>query len=145
MEKDSALIKELLFGGAGGASKLADVGLLILRVFTGLALAVSHGLDKVQDPSGVIAGSRGLGLPAPTIFGWAAALSEFLGGLLLALGLLTRPAAVFIAVTMGIAAFLVHGDDPFSKKELALLYLAPVIALMLAGAGRFSIDRLIRK
>jgi putative oxidoreductase len=41
---------------------------------------------------------------------------------------------------MLVAAFVVHGDDPWSKKELALLYAIPFLTLGLTGPGRFSID-----
>ena len=68
--------------------RLADAGLLLLRVFAGLSLAGAHGWSKVTNPSGIIKGAGDLGFPAPALFGWAAALSEFLGGLLLAIGLL---------------------------------------------------------
>jgi putative oxidoreductase len=44
---------------------------------------------------------------------------------------------------MLVAAFIVHGDDPFQKKELALLFLTPFLALLLAGPGRFSLDAVI--
>lgn len=139
------MIKTLLLGGAGGGSPIADAGLLVLRLFAGLAMAFAHGLSKVQDPSQVISGAGHLGFPAPTFFGWMAALSEFGGGILLALGLATRPAAFLVASTMFTAAFLAHGNDPFAKKEMALLYLAISACFLLTGAGRFSLDALFAK
>lgn len=59
---------------------------------------------------------------------------------LLAVGLLTRAVALPLAFTMVMAAFVVHGDDPFAKKEMALLYLSGFLALAMTGAGRFSAD-----
>lgn len=139
------MLKDILFGGAGCTGRLGDVGLLILRVFTGLTMAIGHGLGKVQSPDQIISGTEGMGFPVPTLFGWSAILSEFLGGILLALGLLTRPAAFFVGITMGVAAFVAHAADPFSTKEMALLYLGIMILFVCAGGGRFSIDRLISK
>lgn len=139
------MIKDLVFGGQGSSSKLGDAGLLILRVFTGGAMAFGHGLAKIQNPDKAIKAASNIGIPLPEIMGWAANLSEFLGGILLALGLLTRPSACLIGITMAVAAFMIHGSDPFQKKELALIYLASCIVFVFNGAGRFSIDTLIRK
>jgi putative oxidoreductase len=43
---------------------------------------------------------------------------------------------------MCVAAFVIHGSDPFSGKELALMYLVPFLTLVFTGAGRFSLDQL---
>jgi uncharacterized membrane protein YphA (DoxX/SURF4 family) len=79
-----------------------------------------------------------------------AILGEFIGGILLALGLLTRPAALWIILVMGGAAFHVHLGDPLfstggAAKEMALLYFAPALCFLLTGSGRTGIDRAIRK
>jgi putative oxidoreductase len=134
----------LLFGGDGGGSVLADVGLMLLRGFFGLTLALTHGLGKVRNPSGIIEGARAMGFPAPTLFGWAAGLAEFAGGLLLALGLFTRPSAFLVACTMGVAAFVRHARDPFGVKELALVYLLIALCFLLTGSGRLGLDALLR-
>jgi len=117
-----------------------DVALLILRAGFGLSLAFAHGLGKVGDLAKFTAGVAARGIPMPGVLAPAAALSEFLGGILLALGLLTRPAALFVFVTLCVAAFHVHGGDPFRKKELALAFALVALAVMLAGPGRFSLD-----
>jgi len=135
------MLKSLLIGRAHVASAVPDGILALVRVYVGLVMALAHGLGKVQDPSGAIGAAEGLGFPAPSVFGWAAALSEFLGGLFLAAGLLTRPAAFFVLVTMLVAAFGVHQADPFGKKEFALAYAALALAFLALGSGRFGIDR----
>lgn len=134
----------LLIGGAGGRDAVADTGLLVLRLLAGLALALAHGWGKIPPSPGFIESVAGLGFPAPALFAWAAGLAEFAGGLCLAVGLLTRPAALFVLVTMGVAFFLRHADDPFSSKEKALLFGAVALCLLLTGAGRFSLDALLR-
>ena len=48
-------------------------------------------------------------------------------------------------VTMLVAALIIHGDDPWAKKELALLYFFPFAALFLTGAGRYSLDAFFRR
>ena len=118
-----------------------DLGLLWLRVGTGVAFAY-HGYGKVfggfmgKFTEGVAA----MGFPAPEFFAWAAALSEFAGGILLALGLFGRYAAFFIAVTMAVAAFIKHAPDPLKVKELALAYFVISSAFVMMGPGIFSLD-----
>lgn len=90
---------------------------------------------------GFAEGVGAMGFPIPLFFAWAAALSEFLGGILVAVGLKTRAAALFICMTMAVAFFIRHRLDPFKAKELALLYMGIAGALVLTGAGRFSLDR----
>ncbi len=137
-------IRWFLFGGAGGGSSTADLGLLLLRLFVGLSLAFAHGLGKLPPSERFLAGVEEMGFPLPVFFGWAAAVSEFGGGILIALGLLTRPAAFFVAVTMAVAAFIRQAGSPFGERELALLYGAAAVMLLLAGAGRYAIDARLR-
>lgn len=139
------IVKEVLFGGTGTGNKYSDVGLLILRAFAGLAMAFAHGLGKVQDPGKAIGAARSLEFPFPEGFGWAAILAEFIGGILLALGLFTRPAAFLMACTMIVAAFMIHATDPFRMKEMALLYLAISLLFIGTGGGTWSVDRLIKR
>ncbi len=121
-------------------SVCTDTGLLILRVAFGAGM-VYHGYGKVTgDLSKFAEGVAALGFPLPLFFAWAAALSEFLGGLFLMAGLLTRPSAAFIAFTMAVAAFGRHAADPFQKKELALAYLFAALCLIFTGPGRHSAD-----
>ena len=46
---------------------------------------------------------------------------------------------------MLVAAFVIHADDPWSKQEFALLYALPFVALIIGGAGRFSLDGRLRQ
>lgn len=122
-----------------------EVGRLILRLFAGLALAFGHGLGKLPPSPRFIEGVEKMGLPLPEAFSWAAGVAEFGGGLLLAVGLLTRPASFFILVTMLVAGVLRHAEDPFPAKEKAFLFAAVALFFLLAGGGRFSLDAAIRK
>jgi putative oxidoreductase len=139
------LLKTLLFGGESGLSYIANAGLTLLRIFAGVALAFAHGIGKVPPGEGLITGTANLGFPMPALFAWAAGLSEFLGGIFLALGLFTRLSGFFIAFTMLVAAFGVHAADPFQKKELALMYMFVGLAFALKGSGDWSIDSFLRK
>ena len=126
-------------------AKYDDGALALLRVFIGLTMAFSHGLGKVPPPEMLVGGITQMGLPAPEFFAWCAALAEFAGGILLAIGLLTRPAALFMVITMAVAAFVVHAADPFATKEMALLYFFASLFFVIHGAGRWSVDHIITK
>ncbi len=136
-------MKNWLFGGMGGASAATDLGLLVLRVAAGLSMSLGHGIKKLPPPDRFVDGVTAMGLPG--ILAWGATFAEFGGGLLLAIGLFTRPSALLWVITMSVAFFGVHLNDPFAKQELALLYGCMGVLFLLAGAGRFSVDRLVRK
>lgn len=136
--------RSLIFG-SGETSTATDIGLLLLRLGVGLPLAFAHGTGKIPPSTGFIEGTAGMGFPAPLFFAWVAGLSELLGGILLALGLATRPAAFFVACTMAVAFFVRHGSDPFADGEKALLFLVSALALLSAGAGKYAVDAVLRR
>lgn len=135
------MIKKLLFG----TTPDANIGILILRVFTGAAL-MTHGIAKMagglEQFTGFVAS---LGVPAPHVMAFLAAFAESFGAAFLAIGILTRPAAFMIICTMGVAIFGALGSQPFAKQELAWLYLVPALMFLLKGAGRWSVDFMITR
>ena len=139
------MLKKILFGGESGLSPLANAGLTLLRIFAGASLCMAHGIGKLPPSDGFVEATAKLGFPLPVVFAWAAALSEFLGGAFLALGLFTRVSSFFIAFTMLVALLGVHRADPFQKQELAFLYFFIALAFMLKGSGDWSIDSFLRK
>lgn len=138
-----ALIKKAL--DPGSHDKLSSIGLLILRVFVGGFMLYAHGWPKLasfSEKSGGFPDPLGIGSPASLTL---AVFAEVLCALALMLGLFTRAAAIPLLITMLVAAFIVHGDDPFQKKEFALLYAIPFLALILTGAGTYSVDSKLKK
>src|SRR4051812_4572636 len=144
------IMKWLLFSGRGGATTAGDLGLLVLRL-TGLMLALGHGLEKIPPPPIFLTDVEKMGLPAPHALAWLAALCEFSGGVLIAVGLFTRLGAVMVIAVMLTALTKVHLHDPTfatgvgAAKEPALLYLLPAVALLFTGSGRFGIDAVLRR
>jgi putative oxidoreductase len=134
---------DLLFGGTVH-EQATDLGLLIVRVFSGLALALAHGWGKVPPSQGFVGMIGGMGLPAPELFAWLAALAEFGGGLLLAVGLLTRPVSFVLIVHFLVVVFLAHAGDAFGDRELPLFFLVAALLFLLAGPGRYSADAALR-
>ena len=137
-------VRNFLVGTTTNA-RSTDLGLLLLRVFTGLALALAHGRGKFPPSPRFIEGVERMGFPMPELFAWAAASAELIGGALLVVGLLTRPSAFFILLTMATAGFIRHAPDPFSGKEKAFLFGVVAVLFLLAGAGRYSLDALFRR
>jgi len=131
-------------GGVGGASVVADAGLLVLRLMAGLALAFAHGINKIPPTEGFVGAVDALGFPFPVFFAWSAGVAEFVGGLCLAVGLFTRPAALLVAFTMAVAFFLQHAGDPFGDKEKAFLFGGIALFYLFTGGGRFSADAFLR-
>src|SRR5690606_37641972 len=117
-----------------------DVGLVCLRLCAGLGLALAHGLGKLPPTERFVGLVEAMGFPLPGFFALAAGASEFIGGLLLAIGLFVRPAAFFILMTMLVASFVQQAGDPFLERELSLLYAAIALHFVFTGAGRLSVD-----
>jgi putative oxidoreductase len=145
------IIRSFLFGGTGTATSLGDLGLLVVRFIFGGLMLINHGYGKIFGGGSIGPGAdfvrtvERLGFPSPTLFAWAGALTEFGCSVLVAIGLLTRPAALALTFMMAVAAFGRHWSDPLEKKEMALLYMATFFLILLIGGGRFSIDSLFRK
>lgn len=138
-------MKTLLFHCEKYQSTKLNISLMLMRLFFGLSMAFAHGLKKVPPQEGFIKYITSLSLPLPEVMAWSAGLSEFIGGLFIAIGLGTRFFGATWVITMFVAAFVAHADDPFGKKEMALSYLIVGIFLLLSGPGKFSIDAMINK
>ena len=134
---------------ANNNSQRLDTGLAILRAIVGFVFA-AHGAQKlfVYGFEGVSGAFAGMGVPLPGIMGPAVALLEFFGGIALMVGLLTRLAALGLAVNMLGAIFLVHlaaGLFLPNGVEFALTLFGASAALALLGAGSYSLDNVLAR
>jgi putative oxidoreductase len=119
---------------------LTNIGLLFFRVGFGLMMAFGHGLGKLSNFSQYATQFPALFGMSPKFALGVAVFTEFFCALFVILGLFTRASAALIAVTMAVAAFVVHAADPFSSKELALVYLIAFGAIALIGPGEISVE-----
>ena len=126
------------------SGRLNDLGLLLLRVSLS-AFMLTHGLPKLTR----LLEGNAEGFPDP--FGIGSTLSlvlavtgEVVAPVMIIPGIMMRLATIPVITAMSVAAFIVHAGDPFSGREMALLYLTGFLAVLILGPGRYSTDQLIR-
>lgn len=121
---------------------LANLALLVLRLWLGLTMLFNHGVLKFS-------GFATMKEKFPALFGLSSEMSlglavfaEVFCSALLVIGLVTRLAALNLAITMGVAFVVAHGMALRGERpgELAFIYLAGFLTLLIAGPGKFSLD-----
>jgi putative oxidoreductase len=125
-------------------------GLLGLRLVTGV-IFIAHGLPKfgIGSERGLteLAGWLGsMGVPLPMLSAVLVACSETIGGAMLIAGVMTRLAAASQVIAMLVAVVLVHWSNGLTGEggyQWALLLGTAAFALMMDGAGRYSVDRMM--
>lgn len=130
----------------------AGTGITILRLVVGITFMM-HGAQKLfgMFGGGGLAGTTkfmaSLGLEPAALMAFMAGLGEFGGGLLLVLGLFTRLGALGTAIVSLVAMFSVHISKGFFMStggyEYALVLLAASIAILIEGAGKWSVDKCV--
>jgi len=123
------------------SSGLAALRLAIAAIF------INHGRQKlfVYGFAGVTGAFTHMGVPMPGLMGPFIGLLEFFGGIALAIGFLTRLFALGFVFDMLAAILLVQLKKGFSGYEFEFLLLGSSLALVLAGAGGFSVDALLAR
>jgi putative oxidoreductase len=104
-----------------------------------------HGLGKLQR---ILSGNEikfldpfGIGATASL---YLATFAEFFASILIVIGLFTRIGSIALIVTMSVAAFIAHSDDPFSGQEKSLMYLVSYVLLFLTGPGKYSFHTIMK-
>ncbi|EEX36361.1 DoxX family protein [Vibrio metschnikovii] len=125
---------------------------LALRIPIGIVF-MAHGAQKLfgwfggYGLEGTGQWMASIGLGPGMLMAFLAGSGEFFGGLAILLGILTRPAAAVLSVTMLVAIFAVHFEHGLFMSnggyEFALALLAASVSLMMSGAGKLSIDQII--
>ncbi|MBV1813320.1 DoxX family protein [Pseudomonas viridiflava] len=143
----NSLIKSVLTTRAG-------YGLTILRVIVGIAF-IAHGSQKLFGAfggyglEGTAQYMESLGLTPGYLMALLSGGAEFFGGLGLLVGLLARPAAALVTVLLLVAIFTVHIGNGFFMAnngfEYALALLGGALAVLIEGAGKLSLDRVIAR
>lgn len=118
-----------------------DVAETLLRVVAGLAL-VTHGYPKIMNPFGAAGMVESLGFYPGTFWSPLLSATEFFGGILVALGLLTRPAsfAAFIVLSVTVYFHWIAMDQGFAGAEKSVLWAAIFLFFAIRGGNRHSVD-----
>ena len=121
-----------------------DISILLLRLTVGV-LMLTHGIPKLLS---LLSGN----IQFPELFGLNAELllsltvfAEVFCSLFLIFGIGTRLVTIPLIITMIVAVFYVHANDPFARQELGLLYLLPYVILFISGSGKYSVDYLLQR
>ena len=126
-------------------------GALLLRLVLGVAM-IHHGFSKVIPAHGLHGSPLSAmdqfshfvaSLGIPPWLGYVSALTEFLGGILLILGLLVRFAAFMITINLLVAFFAVDLHRGYATSEYVLALIAIAVMLLFNGAGALAVDRRI--
>ncbi|MEO1742793.1 MAG: DoxX family protein [Cyanobacteria bacterium J06629_9] len=136
---------QALLGSKSSASFVFQACWLLVRLLAG-GLMIHNGLDKLADVSGFAEGVVSyIGLPFPVFFTYCAAYTEVAGAVLLMLGLLTRPSALALLITMVVAIFFHIKGNGFkiAPLETAMLYAVLYGFFLVNGPGRWSLDEVI--
>lgn len=125
-------------------TQFSDWSFLFVRFTVALTMLMAHGFGKLTNFSQIAPN-----FPNPLGLGSTLSLAlvtgaEFFGAILLALGLFTRWASFSLLFTMLVAAFIVHAPDPFKAKELAILYGLFFLFFTFSGAGKYSLDDILK-
>ncbi|MHA7058831.1 DoxX family protein [Aquimarina sp. M1] len=117
-----------------------DLALLLLRIFTGSALFIQHGVEKLFGFNQMLEI-----FPNPLYIGKLPSLifALFTDGILsifIIFGIFTRLSSTFICINLIVAFFVFHKAN-FEEGEVAFIYLGIMLSLFLSGAGKYSIDK----
>lgn len=125
---------------------LHDGAETLLRVVAGLAL-VTHGAMKIGDPFGAAGMVEGLGFYPGEFWSPLLSFTEFFGGILIAIGLLTRPAALAAAIVLLVTVWFhwITQGQGYSGAEKSILWAAIFLFFAARGGNRHSVDAKIGK
>ncbi len=124
--------------------RLTPLAETLMRSVVGIAL-MAHGWPKIQNPMGAVGMVEGIGFHPGWLWSPLLAVTEFFGGLLLILGLLTRPAAAGATIVLLVTVWFhwVQLGQGYAGAELSLIWASATLYFALRGAGRHSLDRVI--
>ncbi|MGL3608838.1 DoxX family protein [Rhizobium sp. G187] len=118
----------------------------LLRLVAG-GFLVAHGAGKIVDPFGTVQMVEGLGFYPGVFWSPLLAATEFFGGILLAIGLFTRPAAFAATIVLLVTVYFhwIKLDQGFSGAEKSLLWAAMTFFFVFRGGNAQSVDAKLRK
>ena len=140
---NSSFIKNTFRNLLSSQSWSVDLALLLVRI--ACAFMILHGWGKFTDFSDGVADWPDPFDVGPVASKGLTVFAELFCTIFVLVGLFTRFALIPLIICMLVIIFIVHSGDPFGDKESAYIYLLMYLSLLLAGPGKYSVDRLMRK
>ncbi len=119
-----------------------DFAALFLRIILG-GLFIYYGYGKLTNYDGMLkmfGDPIGIGTKLSVIL---VIFAEFFCGIFVLVGFLTRLSVIPIFITMIVAYFVAHADDPFTAKQISLVYMLLCVVVFVLGSGKYSVDRML--
>jgi uncharacterized membrane protein YphA (DoxX/SURF4 family) len=144
-------LKKFLFGTSLQSNKMTHIVWLLFRIHIGLSMAIHAGFPKMMNgvaPEWFVKQVNDLGFTfiSPTFWATMASWGEFLGGILIAIGLLTRFAALQLAFQFFVISFLWYdAPEPVTGMYFQQLYMWCYILVSVVGGGNYALDTLLMK
>ncbi|GAB1364377.1 DoxX family protein [Rhodobacter sp.] len=125
-------------------SALHDYAETLMRVICGVIFAV-HGWPKLLEPFAATGMVEGLGFYPGAFWSPLLSVTEFVAGVLIAIGLFTRPAAVAATIILLVTVYAhwVAFDQGYAGAEKSILWLAMTIFFAVRGSNRQSVDAML--
>jgi putative oxidoreductase len=139
--------ERLCFPALGGVYRgLSGPSVALMRIVAGVAL-MTHGWGKIQDPMAMVGFVENIGFHPGWFWSPALAVTEFFGGLLLALGLFTRGAAVGTTIVLLVTVYFhwILKDEGWGGSEKSIIWLTITFYFAVHGGQVFALDRLFKR
>ena len=139
--------ERLCFPALGGFYRtLSGPSIVLMRVIAGVAL-MTHGWGKIQDPMAMAGFVEGIGFVPGWFWAWALAITEFFGGLFLALGLFTRFAAAGTTIVLLVTVYFhwLLKDEGWGGAEKSVIWLTITFYFAVHGGQILALDRLFKR
>ncbi|MBA4406413.1 DoxX family protein [bacterium] len=128
----------------GSQSLNTDIAALLLRLIFG-GIFVYYGYTKLTTFGQIVPIFKdviGIGVKTSLVL---VIFAEFFCGFFVLIGLFTRITVIPIFITMAVAFFIAHANDPFQIKNLAFVYLLLSVVVFVLGSGKYSVDKFLLK
>ncbi len=145
------IFRSFLFGTKLPHDRLLNFGWLLFRVHIGLSMAIHAGWPKITGASAPDwfikqVGEIGFTFPSAEFWAIAATWGEFIGGLMIAIGFLTRFAALQLAFQFFVISFIWYNEpEPLTGMYFQQLLMWCYLLIVVTGGGWYSVDRLINR
>ena len=139
--------ERLCFPALGGFYRtLSGPSVVLMRVLAGVALMM-HGWGKIQDPMAMVGFVENIGFHPGWLWSPALACTEFVGGLLLALGLFTRFAGAGTTIVLLVTVWFhwILKDEGWGGAEKSLIWMSVTFYFAVHGGQVFALDRLFKR